>query len=37
MDMKIYMLILFFISMLVGREKECGSYKMEVVVRKNLR
>jgi hypothetical protein len=37
MDMKIYMLICFFISMLVGREKERGSYKMEVVVRKKLR
>jgi hypothetical protein len=23
--------------MLVGREKECGSYKMEVVIRKKLR
>jgi hypothetical protein len=37
MDMKIYMLICFFISMLVGKENEQGSYKMEVVIRKKLK
>jgi hypothetical protein len=34
MDMKRHMLIYFFISMLMDREKEWGSYKMEVVIRK---
>ncbi len=33
MDMKRYTLICFFIFMLVGKEKEQGSYKMEVVIR----
>jgi hypothetical protein len=37
MDMKWHMLIYFFISMLVDREKEWGSYKMEVVIRKGGR
>jgi hypothetical protein len=32
MDMKRQMLIFFLIS-LVGREKEWGSYKVEVVIR----
>jgi hypothetical protein len=35
--MKRHMLICFFISMLVDKEKECGSYKMEVVIRKGGR
>jgi hypothetical protein len=34
MDMKRHMLILFFISMLVDKEKEWGSYKMKLVIRK---
>jgi hypothetical protein len=34
MDMKRLMLICFFISMLVDREKEWNNYKMEVVIRK---
>jgi hypothetical protein len=34
MDMKRNMLIYFFISMLVGKEREWDSYKMEVVIRK---
>jgi hypothetical protein len=34
MDMKIHMLICFFISMLVDRKKEWGSYKMELVNKK---
>jgi hypothetical protein len=41
MDMKRHMLIWFFISMFVGKEKEkekkkkeCGSYKMKIVIRK---
>jgi hypothetical protein len=37
MDMKKHMLILFFISMLVDRKKEWGSYKMEVVIKKGGR
>jgi len=37
MDMKIHMLIYFFISMSVHREKEWDSYKMEVVIRKGER
>ncbi len=33
--MKRGMLICFFISMFVGKEKkECGSYKLEIVIRK---
>jgi hypothetical protein len=35
--MKRRMLICFLISMLVDREKEWGSYKMEVVIRKGGR
>jgi hypothetical protein len=34
MDMERHILIYFFISMLVDREKEWNSYKMEVVIRK---
>jgi hypothetical protein len=34
MDMKKYMLICFFISMLVDRGKEGGSYLMKVFIRK---
>jgi len=34
MDMIRHMLICFFMSMLVKKEKERDSYKMEVVVRK---
>jgi hypothetical protein len=34
MDMKIYILIYFFISMLVDREKEWSNYKMKVVIKK---
>jgi hypothetical protein len=34
MDMKWHMLICFFISMLVDREKKWSSYKMEVVIKK---
>jgi len=37
MDMKRQMLSCFFISMLVDREKEWGSYKMEVVIKKGDR
>jgi hypothetical protein len=44
MDMKRHMLInllsitlVVFISMLVDKEKEWGSYKMEVVIRKGKR
>jgi hypothetical protein len=37
MDMKRYMLIYFFISMLVDREKEWGSYQMEVIIKKGGR
>jgi hypothetical protein len=37
MDMKIVMLIYFFISMLVDKEKEWNSYKMEVGIRKGGR
>jgi hypothetical protein len=32
MDMKRHMLICFFISMLVDREKKWNSYKMEVII-----
>jgi hypothetical protein len=32
MDMKSHMLIFILKSMLVDRKKECGSYKIEVVV-----
>jgi hypothetical protein len=35
MNMKRHMLIYFFIFMLVDREKEWGSYKIEVVIKKN--
>ncbi len=34
MDMIRHMLIFFFMSMLVKKEKEQDSYKMEVAVRK---
>jgi hypothetical protein len=34
MDMR-YMLICFFISMLVDKGKERGSYKMEVFIKKS--
>jgi len=34
MDMKKHMLICFFISMLVDRKKDWGSYKMGVIIRK---
>jgi len=37
MDMKMHMLICFFISLLVDREKEWSSYKMEVVIKKGGR
>jgi hypothetical protein len=35
MDMKRSMLIYFFLSMLMEKEKEWGSYKMEVVIKKS--
>jgi hypothetical protein len=34
MDMKRHMLIYFFISMLMDKEKERDSYKMEVFITK---
>jgi hypothetical protein len=34
MHMKRHMLIYFFIFMLIDREKEWGSYKMEVIIKK---
>jgi len=34
MDMKRHNLYIIYISMLVDRKKEWGSYKMEVVIRK---
>jgi len=43
MDMKKHMLICFFISMLVGwgkeweEENEWGSYKMEIIIKKQMR
>jgi hypothetical protein len=37
MDMKKHMLICFFISILVDREKEWGSYKVDVVTKKGGR
>jgi hypothetical protein len=37
MDMKIHILILFFVSMLVDMGKEWDSYKMEVAIRKGGR
>jgi hypothetical protein len=37
MDMKRYMLICFFISMLVDKGKEQGSYKMDVFIKKGER
>jgi hypothetical protein len=37
MDMKRHVLILFFISMLVDKEKEWNNYKMKVVIRKGGR
>jgi len=37
MDTKRHMLIYFFISLMVDREKEWGSYKMEVVIGKGGR
>jgi len=36
MDMKKHMIICFFTSMLVDREKEWGGYKMEVVIKKRV-
>jgi hypothetical protein len=35
MEMRIHMLIYFFISMLVDKEKEWDSYKMNVVIKKD--
>jgi hypothetical protein len=35
--MKRHMLDLFFISMLVDREKERDNYKMEIIIRKGGR
>jgi hypothetical protein len=35
MDMKRHMLICFFTSMLMDKEKEWGGYKMEVVIKKS--
>jgi hypothetical protein len=35
--MKRHMLIFFFISMLVDREKEWGNYKMDVVIKESGR
>jgi hypothetical protein len=37
MDMKKHMVIQFFISMLVDREKEWSSYKTKVVIKKGGR
>jgi hypothetical protein len=37
MEMKKHMLIYFFISMLVDKEKKWNSYKLEVVIRKGGR
>jgi hypothetical protein len=37
MDIKRHMLICFFISMLVDREKEWGGHKMEVVIKKEMK
>jgi hypothetical protein len=37
MDMKKHLLIYFFISMLVDREKEWDNYKMEIVIWKGSR
>jgi len=37
MDMKRCMLIYFFISMLMNKEKEWSSYKMEVIIKKGER
>jgi hypothetical protein len=34
MNMKRHILICFFIFMLIDREKEWDSYKMEVIIRK---
>jgi hypothetical protein len=34
MDVKRHMLVSFFISMLVDREKEWDGYNMEVVIKK---
>jgi hypothetical protein len=34
MDMKTHMIIRFFISMLVDREKAWDNYKMEVIIKK---
>jgi len=34
MDIKRHMIIFFFISMLVDREKEWDNYKMEVIIKK---
>jgi hypothetical protein len=33
MDMKKHVLIYFFISLLVDKEKEWGSHKLEVVIK----
>jgi len=35
-DMERHMLICFFISMLVGREKEWNNYKMKVFIKKGV-
>jgi len=37
MDMKRHMLIGLFITMLMDGEKEWGSYKMELIIRKGER
>jgi hypothetical protein len=37
MDMKRDMLICFFISMLVDKEKEWGGYIMEIVIKKEMK
>jgi hypothetical protein len=37
MDMKRHILFCFFISMLMDREKEWGSYKIEIVIKKGER
>jgi hypothetical protein len=37
MDMKIHMLVSFFISMFMDREKKWDGYNMEVVIKKGGR
>jgi hypothetical protein len=34
MDMKTHMIIYFFVSLLVDRDKEWDNYKMEVIIKK---